>query len=29
VQRGVESYDAVLQLILGTEFDAGGWPRVR
>jgi hypothetical protein len=29
VQRGVESYDAVLQLILGTEFDADGRPRVR
>ena len=29
VQRGVESYDAVLQLILGTELDADGRPRLR
>ena len=29
VERGVESYDAVLQLILGTELDARGNPRLR
>jgi hypothetical protein len=29
VERGVESYDAVLQLILGTEVDAQGNPRLR
>lgn len=29
VARGVESYDAVIQLILGTEFDARGNPRLR
>jgi hypothetical protein len=29
VERGVESYDAVLQLILGTEVDREGTPRLR
>ena len=29
VERGVESYDLVVQLILGTEYDAGGRPRLR
>jgi hypothetical protein len=29
VQRGIESYDEVVQLILGTEFDANGNPRLR
>jgi hypothetical protein len=29
VERGVESYDAVIQLILGTELDANGNPRLR
>ena len=29
VERGVESYDAVIQLILGTAFDEAGNPRVR
>lgn len=29
VPEGIESYDAVLQLILGTEFDANWTPRVR
>jgi Protein of unknown function (DUF3810) len=29
VERGIESYDAVVQLILGTEFDANGNPRLR
>jgi len=29
VERGVESYDAVVQLILGTEFDREGNPRMR
>jgi hypothetical protein len=29
VARGVESYDAVLQLILGTEPDSEGYPRLR
>lgn len=29
VERGVESYDAVVQLILGTEFDSRGNPRLR
>jgi hypothetical protein len=29
VERGVESYDAVVQLILGTELDAHGNPRLR
>jgi hypothetical protein len=29
VERGIESYDAVVQLILGTEFDAHGNPRLR
>ena len=26
VERGIESYDAVVQLILGTEYDARGNP---
>jgi hypothetical protein len=29
VERGIESYDAVVQLILGTEMDAQGNPRLR
>lgn len=29
VEKGVESYDAVVQLILGTALDARGFPRVR
>lgn len=29
VERGIESYDAVVQLILGSELDAQGNPRVR
>ena len=29
VEKGVESYDAVVQLILGTELDADGYPRRR
>ena len=29
VERGIESYDAVLQLILGTPLDASGNPRLR
>ena len=29
VERGVESYDAVVQLILGTVFDQNGNPRLR
>jgi hypothetical protein len=29
VERGIESYDAVVQLILGTEFDARGNPRLK
>jgi hypothetical protein len=29
VERGIESYDAVLQLILGTEVDPSGNPRLR
>jgi hypothetical protein len=29
VERGVESYDAVIQLILGSELDPNGNPRVR
>jgi hypothetical protein len=29
VERGVESYDAVVQLILGADFDARGNPRMR
>jgi len=29
VERGVESYDAVVQLILGTEFDQAGNPRFK
>ena len=29
VERGIESYDAVVQLILGTEFDAEGNPRLK
>ena len=29
VERGIESYDAVVQLILGTEVDAAGNPRLR
>jgi hypothetical protein len=29
VERGIESYAAVLQLILGTELDAAGNPRLR
>ena len=29
VERGIESYDAVVQLILGTELDAAGNPRLR
>ena len=29
VERGVESYDAVIQLILGTELDPAGNPRLR
>ena len=29
VQRGIESYDDVIQLILGSEFDASGNPRLR
>jgi hypothetical protein len=29
VGRGIESYDAVVQLILGTELDANGNPRLR
>jgi hypothetical protein len=29
VERGVESYDAVVQLILGTELDPNGNPRAR
>ncbi len=29
VERGVESYDAVVQLILGMELDQHGNPRVR
>lgn len=29
VERGIESYDAVVQLILGTEFDAAGNPRLK
>ena len=29
VERGVESYDAVVQLILGTEFESNGNPRLR
>ena len=29
VEKGVESYDAVLQLILGTEMDGEGYPRRR
>jgi hypothetical protein len=27
VERGVESYDAVVQLILGTVLDDSGYPR--
>ena len=29
VERGIESYDAVVQLILGTEVDSSGNPRLR
>jgi hypothetical protein len=29
VARGIESYDAVIQLILGSEFNANGMPRLR
>ncbi len=29
VEKGIESYDAVIQLILGSEFDASGNPRLR
>ena len=29
VEKGIESYDAVVQLILGTELDASGNPRLR
>ena len=29
VERGIESYDAVVQLILGTDFDPAGNPRLR
>lgn len=29
VERGIESYDAVVQLILGTELDSSGNPRLR
>ena len=29
VEKGIESYDAVLQLILGTEYAADGYPRLR
>jgi hypothetical protein len=29
VEQGVESYDLVVQLILGTELDAAGYPRLR
>jgi len=29
VERGIESYDAVVQLILGAELDAAGNPRLR
>jgi Protein of unknown function (DUF3810) len=29
VEKGIESYDAVIQLILGSEFDANGNPRLR
>jgi hypothetical protein len=29
VERGIESYDEVVQLILGTELDAEGYPRRR
>ena len=29
VERGIESYDAVVQLILGTPLDASGNPRLR
>ena len=29
VERGIESYDAVVQLILGTEVDRAGNPRLR
>jgi hypothetical protein len=29
VERGIESYDAVVQLILGTELDGSGNPRLR
>ena len=29
VERGIESYDAVVQLILGTEMDSSGNPRLR
>lgn len=29
VERGIESYDAVVQLILGVELDAAGAPRLR
>jgi hypothetical protein len=29
VERGIESYDAVVQLILGAELDASGNPRLR
>jgi uncharacterized protein DUF3810 len=29
VEKGVESYDAVVQLILGTALDARGFPKVR
>jgi hypothetical protein len=29
VQKGVESYDAVVQLILGTSIDERGYPRLR
>lgn len=29
VEKGVESYDAVVQLILGTTLDARGYPRLR
>ena len=29
VEKGIESYDQVIQLILGSEFDANGNPRLR
>jgi hypothetical protein len=29
VEKGVESYDAVVQLILGTEMESDGYPRRR